>query len=62
MISWVVALIAGGTVAGATHLTKASIRVGSTATTAGTGNIVLSVIEDLVVLAISGGAIAGLAV
>ena len=39
-------VLAGGTALGG-HLTKASIRAASTATTAGTANPILSVIEDL---------------
>jgi len=52
--------LAGGTlVAGATHIGKASVRAGSTATTAGTGNPVLSIIEDLVVVGIGGATVVG---
>jgi len=43
----VLGLVTGGTVAGAIHLTKANLRLVSSATTAGLGNPVLSVIEDL---------------
>lgn len=52
--------LAGGTlVAGATHFGKATVRAGSTATTVGTGNPVLSVIEDLVVLGVGGATVLG---
>jgi hypothetical protein len=43
----VVGLITGGAVAGTMHLTKANLRLVSSATTAGLGNPVLSVIEDI---------------
>ena len=43
--------LAGGTlVAGATHAGKATVRAGSTSTTAGTANPVLSVLEDATVI------------
>jgi hypothetical protein len=42
----VLALVLGGGAAGVVHLTKANLRVASTVTTAGTGNPVLSFIED----------------
>lgn len=60
MLTWVAAILGGGALAGATHLTKASVRVGSTTTTAGLGNVVLSIIEDVVVMVVSGGAVAGI--
>jgi hypothetical protein len=47
----VTALALGGAVAGATHATKATTRVASTATTVGFGNIFLSVGEDIVMVA-----------
>ncbi len=43
----VLGLITGGVVAGGVHLTKAKLRLASTATTVGAGNPVLSVIEDI---------------
>jgi hypothetical protein len=43
----VLGLIAGSTAAGAVHVTKAKLRVASTATTAGIGNPFLSIIEDV---------------
>jgi len=48
----VLSLVTGGAVSEAVHLTKAKLRLLSTATTAGLGNPVLSVVEDL-------GAVAG---
>ncbi len=42
-----VTFLLGAAVAGMTHTTKATTRVVSTATTAGFGNIVLSVLEDI---------------
>jgi hypothetical protein len=50
---------AGGTTAGAVHLTKAQARVASTATTAGIGNPVLSAAEDAISLA---GSVASIAI
>jgi hypothetical protein len=47
----VTALAFGGTVAGATHATKATTRIASTAATVGFGNIFLSVGEDIVMVA-----------
>lgn len=46
-LSLVVVMILGGVLALMTHLTKASTRVASTATTAGLLNIVLSIVEDI---------------
>jgi hypothetical protein len=43
----VLGLITGGTVSGAIHLTKANLRLVSSATTVGVANPVLSVIEDV---------------
>lgn len=40
-------LVLGGALAGLTHATKATTRVASTATTAGIGNVFLSVLEDI---------------
>jgi len=47
----VVAIVVGGTTAGAVHLTKAKLRLVSSATTAGLGNPALSASEDGVALA-----------
>ncbi len=46
-LSLVIVMIIGGALALMTHLTKASTRVASTATTAGLLNIVLSIMEDV---------------
>ena len=43
----VLGLVTGGTVAGTIHLTKANLRLVSSATTVGLANPVLSVIEDI---------------
>lgn len=42
-----ITLVLGGALAGITHTTKATTRVASTATTAGMGNIFLSILEDI---------------
>lgn len=55
------ALLAGGAVAGATHTAKAATRAGSTASTGGTANPVLSVIEDVLALAVAGAVAWGVA-
>jgi hypothetical protein len=47
----ILALITGSTVAGAVHLGRAQLRVVSTVTTAGLGNPVLSVGEDMATVA-----------
>lgn len=46
-VTLVVVMVIGGVLALMTHLTKASTRVASTATTAGLLNIVLSIVEDI---------------
>jgi hypothetical protein len=43
----VLGLVAGGTAAGVVHVGKAKLRLASTVTTAGTGNPVVSFIEDV---------------
>lgn len=43
----VLGIIGGGTAAGAVHLTKAKVRLASSATTAGIGNPLLSIAEDI---------------
>jgi len=53
----VLSIIVGGSAAGAVHLTKAKVRLLSTATTAGIGNPLLSASEDSVALAGSVGSI-----
>jgi len=46
-VTLVVVMLIGGVLALMTHLTKASTRIASTATTAGLLNIVLSIVEDI---------------
>ena len=53
----VLSLVTGGAVSEAVHLTKAKLRLLSTATTAGIGNPVLSVLEDLAAFAASVAAV-----
>lgn len=60
MLGWVAALVGGGTVAGMTHVAKAGLRVGSTSTTFGAGNPILSVLEDLFAVALGGGVVLGI--
>jgi len=43
----VLGLITGGAVSGVIHVTKAKVRLASTATTAGLGNPVISALEDI---------------
>lgn len=59
LVASVAGLSTGGIIAGGTHLAKASVRVGSTATTAGTGNPVLSILEDVVAIVLAGAAALG---
>ena len=56
LIVMVMGVAAGGAVAGATHIGKASVRAGSSATTLGTANPVISGVEDLIALALGSGA------
>lgn len=60
LMTWAAALVGGGTVAGLTHITKAGLRVGSTSTTFGAGNPVISVIEDVIAIALGGGVVLGI--
>ena len=53
----VVAIIGGGSAAGLVHVAKAKVRLASSVTTAGFGNPVLSVTEDVGALAGSVGAL-----
>lgn len=53
LVAAVLSLASGGAVAGVTHLTKASVRLGSSGTTGGTMNPVLSVVEDLVAVGLA---------
>ena len=46
-VTLVVVMIVGAVLAFMTHITKASTRIASTATTAGLLNIVLSIVEDI---------------
>ncbi len=59
LLATVVLIVLGGSTAGAVHLTKAKLRLVSSATTAGLGNPLLSVSEDGLALA---GSVASLAV
>lgn len=56
LIHAVAGLATGGVIAGGTHFTKAAFRVGSTATTVGLGNTLLSVGEDVLALGLAAGA------
>jgi hypothetical protein len=56
LIHTVAGLATGGVVAGSTHLGKALFRYGSTASTLGTGNWVVSLVEDAAAIALGGGA------
>ncbi len=59
MVATVFGLAGGTVVAGATHFGKAGIRLGSSATTVGAGNPVLSVGEDLIALGVGGAVLLG---
>lgn len=61
VVAAVASLATGGVVAGATHFTKAGVRLGSSATTVGAGNPVLSILEDIVAIALAGFATWGMA-
>ncbi len=54
LLATVAGMAAGGAVAGLTHATKATVRVGSTGSTGGLGNPVVSLVEDVLVLAAGG--------
>lgn len=56
LITAVMGMAAGGTIAGVTHLGKATTRMGSTATTGGAGSPVLSTIEDVIAVGVGGTA------
>lgn len=56
LVAMVFGLGAGGAVAGMTHFGKASARAGSTATTGGLANPVVSIIEDVAALGVGGAA------
>jgi uncharacterized membrane protein len=55
------AIVTGGAVAGGAHVAKATVRAGSTATSAGAANPVLSLLEDgaAVALTVGGAALLG---
>lgn len=53
LLACVLGLCTSGAVAGITHVTKASVRVGSSATTVGAANPVLSIIEDGVAIGLT---------
>lgn len=52
-VTLVIVMLIGGVLAFMTHITKASTRIASTATTAGLLNIVLSIVEDIGVVIIT---------
>ncbi len=54
LVAMVFGLGAGGAIAGMTHVGKASLRAGSTATTGGVANPVVSVVEDVAALGVGG--------
>jgi len=54
LLAAVAGIAAGGAVAGMAHATKASLRVGSTGSTGGLANPVVSVVEDVLVIAAGG--------
>ena len=53
----ILSIVGGGSLAAAVHVTKAQVRLASTATTAGIGNPVLSSAEDIGAAGLSVGAI-----
>ncbi len=61
LMTWVLAIVGGGAMAGATHFTKAGLRVGSTALTVGTASPAHSLAEDALALAAVGAGMAGMA-
>jgi hypothetical protein len=54
LVATVAGLAAGGAVAGVAHASKATLRVGSTGSTGGLANPVISLVEDVLVLAAGG--------
>ncbi len=54
LLATVAGMAAGGAVAGAAHATKATVRVGSTGSSGGLANPVVSLVEDVLVLAAGG--------
>lgn len=61
LMTWVLAVVGGGAMAGATHVTKAGLRVGSTAATVGAGAPVHSLLEDAVAVVAVAAGMAGMA-
>jgi hypothetical protein len=59
LLATVAGLATGGSIAGLTHATKATVRVGSTGSTGGIANPAVSIVEDVIVLAT--GALAAMA-
>ncbi len=58
LVTLVFGLAGGAAVAGGAHAGKAALRAGSTATTGGTANPALSLLEDVIAIAVGGGAVA----
>lgn len=56
LVTAVLGMAAGGTVAGLAHVGKATTRMGSTATTGGAGSPILSTIEDVLAVGVGGAA------
>ena len=61
LMTWVLAIIGGGAVAGAAHLTKSGLRVGSTALSAGTAAPAHSLLEDVIAVVAALAGMAGMA-
>ncbi len=61
MLAWVAAIVAGGSLAGVTHLAKAGLRVGSSAASVGAAAPVHSLAEDGIALAMVAAAAVGMA-
>lgn len=61
LMTWVLAIIGGGAVAGAAHLTKSGLRVGSTALSVGTAAPAHSLLEDVVAVVAALAGMAGMA-
>lgn len=53
LLACVLGLCTTGALAGITHVTKAGVRLGSSATTVGAGNPVLSLVEDAVAIGLT---------
>ncbi len=61
LMTWVLAIIGGGAVAGAAHLTKSGLRVGSTALSVGTAAPAHSLLEDVIAVVAALAGMAGMA-